>query len=275
MAQGAFPSSHILRAWNQEAAMRILRNTTTTLSIASATALLAILPACGRTGPAGQPEAGSSPSASTSVAATGKPATQGQSPTTSQPGTVTASPSQVLSFRLAYPWHWPNDAAMPGHVSHPSAVPPVPELVQIKVGSHPAAQGERAYDRISFTFTNAFPSYRIEFAGKLTGDPDGKVVPLGGQGVLKIVFTGAQAHTADGTKSSVISQPSPSIGLTRMTDYTRSGDFEGVLSYGIGITWPAGQPSRQLPVRAYEEETVAGGQHRYTVAIDVDASNPS
>ena len=257
--------------------MRIPR-TTTTVSIAGAAALLTILPACGRAGQAGQPGAGSSPSASTSVAAAGKPATQGQSPAASQPGSVTAAPSsssQVLSFRLAYPWHWPNDAAMPGHVTHASAVPPVPELVQIKVGSHPAAQGERAYDRISFTFTNAFPSYRIEFAGKLTGDPDGKVVPLGGQGVLKIVFTGAQAHTADGTKSSVISQPSPSIGLTRMTDYTRSGDFEGVLSYGIGITWPAGHASQQLPVRAYEEETVAGGQHRYTVAIDIDASNPS
>jgi hypothetical protein len=257
--------------------MRIPR-TTTTVSIASAAALLAILPACGRAGQAGQPETAATSSASTSVTATGKPATQGQSPAASQPGSVTASPSsaQVLLFRLAYPWHWPNDAAMPGHVTHTSAVPPVPELVQIKAGSHPAASGERAYDRISFTFTNAFPSYRIEFAGKVVGDPSGKVVPLGGQGVLKVVFTGAQAHTADGTKSSVTSKPSASIGFPRMTDYAQAGDFEGVLSYGIGITWPAGHASQQLPVRAYEEETVAaGGQHRYTVAIDIDASNPS
>jgi hypothetical protein len=251
---------------------------TTTVSIASAAALLAILPACGRAGQAGQPEAGSSASATTSLAATGKPATQGQSPAASQPGSGTASPSasgQVLSFRLAYAWHWPNDTAMPGHVAHASAVPPVPELVQIKVGSHPAASGERAYNRISFTFTNGFPSYQIAFASNLVADGSGKVIPLGGQGVLKIVFGGAQAHTADGTKSSIISQPAASTGFQRMTGYAQGGDFEGVLSYGVGITWPSGHAGQQLPVRAYEEETVVGGRHRYTVAIDIDASNPS
>ena len=254
-----------------------IRRTTTTVSIAGAAALLAILPACGR---AGQPGAGSTSSASTSVTA---PGTHGRSPAASQPGSVTPSPSastsvtassQVLSFRLAYPWHWPNDAAMPGRVTHASAVPPVPELVQIKVGAHQAMAGALAYDRISFTFSNAFPSYRIEFVSNLVSDGSGKVIPLGGQGVLEIVFTGAQAHTADGTRSSIISQPSSSIGFPRMTDYAQAADFEGVLSYGIGITWPAGHAGQQLPVRAYEEETVTGGQHRYTVAIDIDATNP-
>ena len=257
--------------------MKIPR-TTTTVSIASAAALLAILPACGRTGQAGQPETGSSRPRPPPSPRPASHRRHGQSPAASQPGSVTASPSassQVLSFRLAYPWHWPNDTAMPGHVTHASAVPPVPELVQIKVGSHPAASGDRAYNRISFTFTNAFPSYRIAFAGNLVSDGSGKVIPLGGQGVLKIVFTGAQAHTADGTKSSIISQPSSSIGFQRMTDYAQAGDFEGVLSYGVGITWPTAHPNPQLPVRAYEEETVAGGQHRYTVAIDIDASNLS
>jgi len=254
--------------------MKIPR-TTTTVSIASTAVLLAVLPACGR---AGQPVGGFPPSVSTSAAASGQSTAQGQSPTASQPGAVAVSPSssaQVLSFRLAYPWHWPNDVAMPAHVTHAQAVPPVPELVQIKVGSRPAASGERAYNRMSFTFTDGFPSYRIGFTGKLVSDPGGKVIPLGGQGVLDIVFTGAQAHTADGTKSSVISQPAASIGFQRMTDYAQGGDFEGVLSYGIGISWPTGHSNPQIAVRAYEEETVVGGQHRYTVAIDIDASNPS
>jgi len=269
-----------MRAWNQEAAMNIPRTITTSVSVTSAAGLLAMLAACGQ---AGQPVAGSPSSATTSVAASGQPSTPAQSPAVSQPAASIASPSpspsasasgSVLSFRLAYPWHWPNDAAMPGHVTHASPVPPVPELVQIRVGSHPAASGERAYERISFTFTNAFPSYRLEFAGKLVADPGGKAIPLRGQGVLDIVFTGAQAHTADGTKTSVISQPAAGIGFQRMTDYALGGDFEGVLSYGVGIAWPAGHAGQQLPVRAYEQETVAGGQHRYTVAIDIDASNP-
>jgi hypothetical protein len=252
--------------------------TTTTVSIAGAAALLAILPACGRAGQAGPPAAGPTSSASTTVGGPSQPTTQGQSPAASQPGSVTASPSasgQVLSFRLAYPWHWPNDTAVPGHVTHASAVPPVPELLQIKVGSHPAASGDRAYNRISFTFTNGFPSYQIAFASNLVADGSGKVIPLGGQGVLKIVFTGAQAHTADGAMSSIISQPSSVIGFQRMADYAQAGDFEGVLSYGVGITWPSGHTGQQLPVRAYEQETVVGGQHRYTVAIDIDATNPA
>ena len=61
-----------------------------------------------------------------------------------------------------------------------------------------------------------------------------------------------------------------------MASYARGGDFEGVLTYGIGITGPVLHSNPQFAVRAYEVETVtASGQHRYTVAIDVDASNPA
>jgi hypothetical protein len=161
-------------------------------------------------------------------------------------------------------------------VTHAAAVPPVPELVQIKAGAHPAAAGQRAFNRMSFAFTAAFPGYRFEFAGQLVSDSGGKVIPLDGQGVLEIVFTRAQAHTADGTRSSVISQPAPHIGYQRMADYAQGGDFEGVLTYGIGVTWPVPHSNPQFAVRAYEVETVApGGQHRYTVAIDIDAANPA
>jgi hypothetical protein len=94
--------------------------------------------------------------------------------------------------------------------------------------------------------------------------------------VLEIVFTQAQAHTADGTRSSIISRPAPGIGYERMTDYAQGGDFEGVLTYGIGVTSPVAHSNPQFPVRAYELETVtASGQHLYTVAIDIDASNPA
>ncbi len=61
-----------------------------------------------------------------------------------------------------------------------------------------------------------------------------------------------------------------------MADFAQGGDFEGVLTYGIGITQPVPESNPQFGVRAYEVETVtAGGQHHYTVAIDVDASNPA
>ena len=241
-----------------------------------AAVLLAMLAACG--GQPGGPAAQPAPSASPSAAAPSGTAMPSRAATPGQPSSGAPSPgwsAQVLSSWLAYRWHWPNDVASPGRVTHGPAVPPVPELVQISVGSHPAESGERPFERISFTFTTAFPSYRFEFASKLVSDPGGKVIPLDGQDVLEIVFTQAQAHTADGTHSSIVSQPAPRIGYPRMADYAQAGDFEGVLTYGIGITRPVPHSNPQFAVRAYEVETVAaGGQHRHTVAIDIDASNP-
>jgi hypothetical protein len=254
--------------------MKIPRTTAATVTTTFAAGLLAMLTACGAQ--PGQPAAQPSPSASTSAAAPSRAATPSQAATPGQPSSGTPSQARVLSSRLAYPWHWPNDVAAPGRVTHAFAVPPVPELVQVSVGSHPGSPGERPFDRMSFTFTTAFPGYRFEFASKLVSDPSGKVIPLDGQDVLKIVFTPAQAHTADGTRSSVISQPAPRIGYQRMAGYAPGGDFEGVLTYGIGITRPVLHSNPQSAVRAYEVETVtASGQHRYTVAIDIDASNPA
>jgi len=48
------------------------------------------------------------------------------------------------------------------------------------------------------------------------------------------VFTQAQAHAADGTRSTIISQPGRPTGYRIMTDFAQAGDFEGVLTYGIG-----------------------------------------
>ena len=231
--------------------------------IPAAMAVAVMLAACG-----GQP-ASTSPSSPTSAAPTASP----QSPPAQSPGSPSPSPSsRVVSFRLTYPWHWPNDPAMPGRVTHASAAPPVPELVRISVGTHPGAGGQPPYDRMAFTFNRAFPSYRFAFTSKLIGDASGAVIPLRGSGVLKIVFTLAQAHTADGTRSTIVSQPARNLGFPRMTDYAQAGDFEGVLTYGIGVTWPVPHANPQLPVRAYEAETITpAGQHQYVIAIDISA----
>lgn len=112
----------------------------------------------------------------------------------------------------------------------------MPELVQISVGYHPEEHGQLSYSRMSFTFTRAFPSYHFEWVGQLVSDASGKVVPLAGTDVLKVVFDQAQAHSADGTRSTIVSQPGRPIGYPSMTDYARAGDYEGVLTYGIGYT---------------------------------------
>jgi len=178
----------------------------------------------------------------------------------------------VVSSRVSYPWHWPGDANQPGQVRHSNPVPPVPRLTGIGAGSHPAQQGERAYDRMSFTFTTAFPSYEFAFTKALLADPSGKPVKLTGNGVLKVTFRLAQAHTASG-RSSVISKPPAQLGLNRMVSWAPAGDFEGVVTVGIGISWPSTQSNPQIPVRATElEKVTAQGQHLFVVAIDIDAT---
>jgi hypothetical protein len=239
-----------------------------TAGVMSASALmLALLAGCGS-----QPaNPGAAPPASSSSAATATPVPTA-TPTTPTTGPSTHAPAQVVSSRVAYPWHWPNDVNKPGRVTHSNAVPPVPELVSISVGNHPATAGQLPFTRMSFTFTTAFPSYRFEWAD-LVSDGSGKAIPIRGTDTLKIVFTQAQAHTADGTRSTIISQPARPIGYQSMTDYAQAGDFEGVLTYGIGATRVVFMSNPQTPVRAYEVDTVtANGQHRYVIAIDIDAN---
>jgi hypothetical protein len=230
---------------------------------------LAPVAACGGRGSGPQAES-PPPSASPSQSVADTPTT----PPTTQPSTSpsTGSTGRILSSRLAYQWNWPNDAARPGSVRHDQHVPPVPALVAIGVGDHPSDPGERAFNRMTFTFDTGFPSYRFAFANKLYADATGAQVPLAGRGVLVVRFEVAQAHSADGTRSTVTSKPSANIGYRRIVSYAQAGDYEGVLTYGIGITWPNAHSNPQIAVRAYEVERVtSSGQHHYVVAIDVDA----
>jgi hypothetical protein len=229
------------------------------------------LTACGSKAP-GQ---GATPSPTSPAPATATPT---PSPSTAEPTTPAAPPTStspgttVVLARVAYQWHWPNDTSHPGKVTHTYAVPPVPKLTAIGVGDHPRDPGERPFNRMSFTFSTAFPTYEFAFVNQLVSDGRGEPVPLEGLGVLKVTFRQAQAHSDDGTRSTIVSKPPAHLGLSRMVSYANAGDFEGVLTYGIGITWPNRHSNPQIAVRVYEVEKVnSHGQHVYVVAIDVDA----
>jgi hypothetical protein len=227
------------------------------------TLILTAAVACGtKATPGGSPSSSPSPPATSAV----------PTPAPTASATTTPAPTgwTVASSRVAYQWRWPN-ADSPATVTHTYPVPPVPELVTIGAGNHPDDPGERPYNQMSFGFTTAFPSYRFQFVDQLVADGSGQPIPLAGSGVLRIVFTQAQAHTPDGT-SSIGSRPPAHLGMSRMVAYAQAGDFEGYLTYGIGIAWPHPNSNPQIQVRVYEVEYVnAQGAHRYTVAFDVDA----
>ena len=102
------------------------------LAVAAAMAGLA---ACGHTAP---PPGSAAPAPSASHHITTGPATPLPS---GRPSAATPA-DKVISSRVSYPWHWPNDAGNPGSVAHSAKVPPVPKLVAISAGDHPGGPGE-------------------------------------------------------------------------------------------------------------------------------------
>lgn len=239
------------------------------------TALVAVLTApaaCGRTGPGGG--GGSSPTPSLSAvspSATPTSAVPSSSPAPSTPPTTAGSGSVIISSRVAYQWNWPNDANRPGSATHQYAVPPVPQLVRIGAGDHPREPGERPYNRMTFTFTTAMPSYTVRFVDRLVADGSGTPIALRGNGVLQVTFRTAQAHK-DGGTGTIRSRPPADLGMTRMVDYAAAGDYEGVVTYGIGIAWPVAHSNPQIAVRVYEVVRSDGqGGRQHVVAVDVDA----
>ena len=224
-----------------------------------------VMVGCGSNAPPGGSPPTSPPATTTSPTPTTTPA-----PTPSATTPAAMPGWTAVSSRVAYQWHWPGSG--PVTVTHTYRVPPVAELVAVGAGNHPSDPGDRPYNRMSFSFTTAYPSYSFQYVDRLVADGSGEPVPLAGSGVLRVVFNPAQAHTQDGTASSIRSQPPAHLGMSRMVAYAQAGDFEGYVSYGIGIAWPNPGSNPQIAVRVYEVTYVNGqGAHRYVVAFDIDA----
>ncbi|MGZ4469831.1 MAG: AMIN-like domain-containing (lipo)protein [Nocardioidaceae bacterium] len=116
-------------------------------------------------------------------------------------------------------------AATPG--SAPAAAPTNPTLTGIRAAHHPG------FDRIVFQFTGGLPaSRRARYVDQLIGDGSGQPIRIAGRAILRVRFAPAQAHNASG-------QPTvagrKTFALPNIMTAVRSGDFEAVTSYGIGL----------------------------------------
>jgi len=98
------------------------------------------------------------------------------------------------------------------------------------------------HDRVVFQFHGATPpEVTIRYASRITEDPSDQPVPLVGEAFVAVVFRGARLDTA-----AVESDPSKVVryaGPTRLTprypvlqELAVSGDFEAVLSFGLGLS---------------------------------------
>jgi hypothetical protein len=125
--------------------------------------------------------------------------------------------------------------ALPPFTTAPKIAPSGPggqaQVSTISVGCH------ATYDRFVLRFRFATPGYSVRLVNRVTHDPSGRPVRLLGNGRLLVVIRDARAHTLAGT-STVPRVITPLCANLRQVK--AAGDFEGVVSFGLGLRHRAG-----------------------------------
>lgn len=140
-------------------------------------------------------------------------------------------------------------------------------LINVRVGGH------NSFDRVVFDFNGPLPGHRVGYVDQVVQDGSGEPVPLRGRAFLQAVMTPGAAHDDHGAPT--VPGPLPSLSnLAALRDLADAGDFEGVVTWGIGVaartefrTPAAVQPlthrRRRHPRRARDREpTTSPGQPR-------------
>jgi hypothetical protein len=109
----------------------------------------------------------------------------------------------------------------------PAGAQSAPTLTDVRAGGH------TGFDRVVFEFEGAVPEHRVRYVDQLVQDGSGRPVSVAGAADLEVVFHGANAHEQDGTPT--VSPRRFSTGLTAVKEIAQIGDFEAVVSYGIGV----------------------------------------
>jgi hypothetical protein len=101
------------------------------------------------------------------------------------------------------------------------------------------------YDRLVLDFTGPFGGYQVQYVDSLTEDPTGDPVELAGGAVLAVSIQGATRNnafqTSDTTPLKTYGGPARvAPNLPNLKEVADAGDFEAVLSFGIGLDHEAG-----------------------------------
>ncbi len=97
-------------------------------------------------------------------------------------------------------------------------------LQRVRVARHPG------YDRIVFAFQQGTSGYSVRYVARVVHDGSGLPVALAGHAFLHVVFQHAHIQRAAG---------GPAIALTpgfpTLVQVKEAGDFEAVVSFGLGL----------------------------------------
>jgi len=165
--------------------------------------------------------------------------------------------------------------------------PVTPALVQV------TAQHYSGYDTLVFQFRGGVPAkYSARYVSKVTADPSGLPVNVVGSALLRVTFSSAAGHNANGVVTYGPAQRT--YAMPELIQVVKAGDFESVLSFGVGVAKAepfrmyalprAGQvvlqiqaPSRTVPVRDYFLNThqYATGRGPLTQAVSRSVIPPA
>jgi hypothetical protein len=114
-------------------------------------------------------------------------------------------------------------------------------------------------DRVVFQFAGNLPSYTVTPVPRVVGDGSGKPVAIAGKSFLKVTFRGASA-VCPATGHATYPGPSAAApNYAQLLGLAAAGDFEGYLTWGIGLA-------------------AKGGYHAYTLTapyrVVIDISRP-
>src|SRR4051794_7419247 len=124
---------------------------------------------------------------------------------------------------------------LPPFTTAPKAAPAVgtaqAEVFGLAAGCH------ATYDRLVLRTRFGTPGYSVRYVARIVRDPSGLPLALAGTKRLLVVLRPARGHTAGGA-SLLPAVASPSCANLRQVKV--AGDFEGVVSLGLGLQRTAG-----------------------------------
>ncbi len=138
----------------------------------------------------------------------------------------------------------------------PAGAQSAPTLVAVRAGRHPD------FDRVVFEFRGGLPEHRIRYVNQLVEDGSGRPVSVAGAADLEVVFQGANAHDDSGRPT--VSPRRFSPGLPAVKEVAQIGDFEAVVSYGIGV-------DRRRPI----EVSTLSSPSRLVIDVSTTGAGPS
>jgi hypothetical protein len=101
----------------------------------------------------------------------------------------------------------------------------VPALAAVRLGGHPD------FDRIVFDLDGELPGFDVRYEREILADGSGEVVPLRGRAFLGVSVFPASTFTDVGGELAV-----PAVtGFAALRDLKLTGDFEAVVSFGVGL----------------------------------------